>query len=316
MLARASSHPTEAAMRARQRKWSVASSHAHPSFFPRAFPVNPRDKAIQLAHARHDNISQVIQAIPLAYTYAAAPSGIPSGAAKSGRRVHFILSDNDGDENGSSNTRTRKISTPVAKLPNNVAQERVQRASSPPPQGKNLAEALPSEVEKFQGHFASVADRANQRTTASHAAQETRNPPVAQQGWVPTPSGNTPRIPTLTLLKRSETERVDVYSSPSTDAMAARFLEVDAEVSKLQAISTSQPSVRAEHSQEDKQVNATDGDKENVWAETVQSAEEEMEDDEEQGNVDDVQAVMDNLDDFLGIWNVDAELAQVRTGRV
>lgn len=174
-----------------------------------------------------------------------------------------------------------------------------QRIASPPPEDAMLVGSLPNEVEKFQDHFAAIAERAKGQRSTTLSADIAR-----------------PRPLPMPLLDRIQAKPLDISDSPAVDAMASRFLEVDAETSKLQGVTTQQSSTR-DHTQDiiNKSVGLfqiDDRNKENTWSH------ERNDDGADDGSseVDDVREVMDNLDEFLCLWEMDAEIAQVRASRV
>ncbi|EFX06703.1 hypothetical protein CMQ_7024 [Grosmannia clavigera kw1407] len=172
-------------------------------------------------------------------------------------------------------------------------QSRSQRATSPPPRQSVMAEALPSEVEKFQGHFASVASRC-------HPGPAGENP----VGWA-TVNGARRSHFRQTGLNELETVVVDVFgSSPLFGNMT--------ETSKTCKASQGDPAVC-------RSANCTkhggyDRDKENMWDQPTDSKERSAGCDDHA--VDDVQEVLENLGDFLGMWDVDTELSKATTGEL
>ncbi|EPE07636.1 hypothetical protein F503_00358 [Ophiostoma piceae UAMH 11346] len=268
-------------------------------------------------------------------------SRVPTSASTVSRRVHFSLPDDDETRDGdndcagtgieaeeedfieaglSGTSRGRKFTCELQAKGSKAPSRPSRRAASPPPANKTLMESLPSEVEKFRGHFASVAGRANHNVLATAIAA----PSCAVKA----------SSSTIAMLRGGEVDVLDSNTdSPAIDAMAARFQQVDADTSKLQQI-VSQPSLTASQRPQErtgtdtgtgtgtginthsKLIGTVSKDKENAWATATESGNQGGDGDDAESVVDDVQEVMDNLDDFLGMWDMDAELAQVRSSRV
>ncbi|KAK3304003.1 uncharacterized protein B0T15DRAFT_535218 [Chaetomium strumarium] len=164
------------------------------------------------------------------------------------------------------------------------------RAASPPPSSLS-ASKLPAANQKFGKHFAAVASRRIGTTPLRQTANVRRLLPSASQ---------------------------QVCESPAVDAMAEAFIraekgavdlsqgevvEDDSSAVELMCegaagMNVDQPDEGSEEGGEDE-----DEDKENAQEEETQEAEQP---------VDDVSAVLQNLDDFLGSWNLDADLAKAR----
>ncbi|KAL1895277.1 hypothetical protein Sste5346_005424 [Sporothrix stenoceras] len=238
-------------------------------------------------------------------------SGVNTSATKSGNRVRFSLPE---DEAAAPEGDADNITTTTDQTEDESRQP--QRAASPPPQDKALMESLPTEVDRFKGHFATMAGRtrSQQKAIASVSPSNTTKP---------TAETDTPKVQPITISKRQDPALdLELYSSPSVDAMASRFQEADAETSKLQQISSGQSRQSSVVSHSGDKAPSTDGghNKENA---TLNRAADEHNDKNHAGDdddaasvVDDVQDVMDNLGDFLGLWDMDAELAEVRACRM
>ncbi|KAK3683898.1 hypothetical protein B0T22DRAFT_469128 [Podospora appendiculata] len=149
------------------------------------------------------------------------------------------------------------------------------RGASPPPLGTPTT-SLPARNQKFGKHFAAMASR---RVRAG-----------------------TPRKSTNRLLPSASQQTCD---SPAVDAMAEAFLQADEQLAMYQGAtgsdhqegpSSSQIRTGAADAEEETQEGQTDEDGEETQLESV----------------DDVTEVLDNLSEFLGSWDVDAELAKAR----
>ena len=268
--------------------------------------------------------------------------GVPTSAPTSSRRVQFNLTDGNetvdgGDscagmgveaeeedfiESGLSGTsRGRKFTCELQAKSAKAPSRPSRRAASPPPQNKTLMESLPSEVERFQGHFASVAGRAN----SSVFAIATAAPSCAAKA----------SSSAVAMLRGGDADVVENnMDSPAIGAMASRFQEVDADTSRLQQIVSQQSVAASQRPRESagpgtgintgintdiKLIGTASNDKENACATASDSGNQGGGGDDAESvvdDVDDVQEVMDNLDDFLGLWDMDAELAQVRSSRI
>lgn len=243
--------------------------------------------------------------------------GVTTSATKSGNRVRFSLPGDEAAALEGEGADSAATSTEQTKDDSRAP----QRAASPPPQDKALMESLPTEVDRFKGHFATMAGR----TRSQQKAVPTASPSIATKSTAEA-NNHSPKVQPITISKRQDRQGpaldLEPYSSPSVDAMASRFQEADADTSKLQQISSGQSrqSPVVSHSG-DKVPSTNGGDKENATLsrESVgqHGTNDNGDDDDDAASVvDDVADVMDNLDDFLGLWDMDAELAEVRAGRM
>ncbi|ERS95825.1 hypothetical protein HMPREF1624_07902 [Sporothrix schenckii ATCC 58251] len=191
-----------------------------------------------------------------------------------------------------------------------------QRAASPPPQDKMLVESLPTEVDRFKGHYATMAGRTRGQRAAILAGSQ-----AGEAQFATADTGVAKFQPIAISYGQDPAPDLELYTSPSVDAMASRFQEVDAETSKLQQIPSGQSRHQSVVSHSGDKVPSADSDnnKENATrgGETEQHGDDDdSRDDDAASAVDAVQDVMDNLDDFLGLWDMDAELAEARAGRM
>lgn len=171
-----------------------------------------------------------------------------------------------------------------------VAKNHGQRAISPPPRQSVMTEALPSEVQKFQGHFATVANRCQQGSSNGNPA-----------GWATTYSARGSHL-LSTVLNKLEAATADVFgSSPGHDTVV--------ETSRL-----CKPSQRGSAIASCEKSNVWDGDKENMESQFADTEGQSAEHGCDERTVDDVQEVLENLGDFLGMWDVDTELSKATSG--
>ncbi|KAK4239039.1 hypothetical protein C8A03DRAFT_14546 [Achaetomium macrosporum] len=160
------------------------------------------------------------------------------------------------------------------------------RAASPPPSILSTSK-LPAASQKFGKHFAAVANCRVGTTPLRRTASVRLLPSASQQ----------------------------VCESPAVEAMAEAFIRAErgTDFSQEEVLEAGEDDSAVElmcentarmdvdqHDQGDEE--GEDEDKENAQEETQ----------EEEQQVDDVSAVLQNLDDFLGSWNLDAELAKAR----
>ncbi|KAK0704756.1 hypothetical protein B0H67DRAFT_359513 [Lasiosphaeris hirsuta] len=167
------------------------------------------------------------------------------------------------------------------------------RACSPPPSSLVATDQLPTANEKFGEHFAAMANRRRRSTTG-----------VGSMDRVALLIG-TPRIRKSLLPSASQ----QVCESPAMEAMAEAFLEADETV--------------ARHEECVVKALGDGGVREAMGLDDEEEEEEEDitfglglgngEEPEEEPVVDDVTAVLDNLDDFLDRWDVEVELAKAGT---
>ncbi|KAK1832775.1 hypothetical protein QBC39DRAFT_370790 [Podospora conica] len=156
------------------------------------------------------------------------------------------------------------------------------RPASPPPSSLVSAEDLPISEQKFAKHFAAVK-AARRRLSGMRNGMR---------------RGST--TPTLWKMKNAPqllpSESQQICPSPAMGAMAEAFLRAD-EVLNLGVQGVEE---------EGKELGAEAG--------LVEEGEEEEEDEHEetQQSVDDVSHVLENLDDFLGSWDVETELEKER----
>ena len=185
------------------------------------------------------------------------------------------------------------------------------RASSPPPSSLVGPEELPKENQKFGKHFATVmANRARRGAPQRRVSGICETPML--------------RVGRGVQLLPSESQQV--CPSPAADAMAEAFIRADGDVQQAEETKR--------HG--DNMIQQTAGgaawsefmDAEMAAAEEAEMAantqapiqtEEYLDDNadyaESQGSVDDVSAVLENLDSFLNTWDVDKELAKARAER-
>ncbi|KAK1761267.1 hypothetical protein QBC47DRAFT_428605 [Echria macrotheca] len=201
---------------------------------------------------------------------------------KVAKRVSWSLPD---DDDGTLNSTTLSFSS-SSSSPGTVAvftdppQRRSRSASSPPPPGLVDTSDLPPETEKFGKHFAIMA--ASQRRRA-------RGMPEAHH--------STRMTKRVVQLLPSESQQV--CPSPPADAMARAFIEADGDVDGA--------------GDPDELLQAACAESCPVDEEDEEEEEEEEEEGETQGGgVDDVTAVLENLDEFLETWDVDVELDKAR----
>ena len=219
-------------------------------------------------------------------------SGAVKSASRSGRQVHFDLPQDEETaiENGYDGMESLDQ----------------QRAASPPPRDRIIIESLPIEVDRFKSHFATIAERVGGQPTDASAAlhSSTMRPSVSE----------------------TKTTPARVYTSPPVDAIATVFQEADEDMTKLRQITSAQSQQSSAGSRlrqgssdtSNKSFSLRGGgdDKENAACDRadehmgVDSANEDL---TPAAADDDVQDVMDNLDDFLGLWDMDAELARARS---
>lgn len=185
------------------------------------------------------------------------------------------------------------------------------RAASPPPSSLLGPEELPKENQKFGKHFAAVvANRARRGT-----------PQRRESGICDTPML---RVGRGMQLLPSESQQV--CPSPAADAMAEAFIRADEDVQRDEetekhADNTMQQTAGGAAWPEymDAEMAAAEEADMEADAQTLIQAEECVDDDadcaETQESVDDVSAVLENLDSFLDTWDVDKELAKVRAER-
>ncbi|KAL2020793.1 hypothetical protein VTK56DRAFT_7991 [Thermocarpiscus australiensis] len=188
------------------------------------------------------------------------------------------------------------------------------RPASPPPSILATAK-LPAANEKFAKHFAAVANR---RRGLSRGSQ--------------TPRMQKKKTNVLPLLPSASQQ---VCGSPAVDAMAEAFIRADEQAAvvvhhservessasreekgmQLRLAMEPEPGMGMEMGMDvDVDVDGLGGER-GVEHDVAGDAHEERERDEEV-EVDDVSAVMQNLDDFLGsAWDLDAELARARAER-
>jgi len=165
------------------------------------------------------------------------------------------------------------------------------RPASPPPTSLLAPDELPAENQKFGKHFAAVV--ANRRRHSGLARRRS-------SGGVGTPLARLPRRGVALLPSASQ----QVCESPAADAMAEAFIQADAGV---RAYSEGLEEARGELASEGVEVlGYLEGVEEEMGEELSEP------EDESQRTVDDVTEVLENLDDFLERWDVDAELAKAR----
>ncbi|GAB1313608.1 hypothetical protein MFIFM68171_03818 [Madurella fahalii] len=212
------------------------------------------------------------------------------------------------------------LSTSDANVIRTKTPTQVPRAGSPPPSILATSK-LPTEAnQKFAKHFAAVTNR-RRRGGSSGGVAAQRTPHLQKRRLLP-----------------SESQRV--CPSPAVDAMAEAFLQADAhrvDAERGASCSSSPPSSSAlrdgdgrgpelaavqeqpcmmgvevvdDNNNDDDDEEEEDDDKENRERGPVLS----LPDDEASASqlIDDVSAVMENLDDYLGggAWDLDAELAK------
>ncbi|CAK7272689.1 hypothetical protein SEPCBS119000_005256 [Sporothrix epigloea] len=165
-----------------------------------------------------------------------------------------------------------------------------ERTASSPPLKQALFDSLPSEVDRFKCHFAAMAERAVRQPTSM------------------------PSTPCS-----SSTQR------PARSKTSTRPLDADNGMAELRQLSDTQSRglpAKPQATQDDddtsiKSAGACGGpDKENVAHDQITKPPHDGGRDDRPAPTaaeDDVQDVMDNLDEFLGLWDMDAELAQVRS---
>ncbi|CAK7231787.1 hypothetical protein SEUCBS140593_008043 [Sporothrix eucalyptigena] len=234
--------------------------------------------------------------------------GAVTSASRSGSRVRFALPQDGETSHENENDEVE------------VAEQQLQRAASPPPQDKLSMESLPTEVDRFRSHFATIAERTE--------GEQSSMAVTSRSSTARSTESSIPSIKPIALFKRQNTApELNIYSGPSVDAMASRFLEADADMFKLQQISDGQsqqsPAVpRLRQNGSDTSNNPLSARDEDDKENTTRGRKDEQReiadgcDDAISAAADDVQDVMDNLDDFLGLWDMDAELAQARSGRI
>ncbi|KAK0612833.1 hypothetical protein B0T17DRAFT_541879 [Bombardia bombarda] len=215
-----------------------------------------------------------------------------------------------GDDDAQQNDISVLSSPPGAELPT-----RDSRAASPPPLTGILAtKPLPvGEGQKFSKHFAAMASRRRRRPAAARAIGAANTPVV-------------PRMSKRLLPSASQ----QVCGSPAVEAMAEAFLAAD---SALATGSAAVPTAAAAAEEDDESM-YVDGHSEITGGEQQQQHQEEEYDmdepsqqlaremapgpsallqlQQEDGPIDDVSAVLENLDDFLDAWDVDVELEKAR----
>ncbi|KAK3344371.1 hypothetical protein B0T25DRAFT_324939 [Lasiosphaeria hispida] len=165
------------------------------------------------------------------------------------------------------------------------------RASSPPPSSLVATDQLPMANEKFSKHFAVMANRRRRSTTG-----------VGSMDRVAQLSG-TPRIRRSLLPSASQ----QVCGSPAVEAMAEAFLQADETVARHEdgvVEALADEGVREALGLDD------EGEGDITLGLGLVDMEEPEEEPEEEPVVDDVTAVLNNLDDFLDHWDVDVELAK------
>ena len=193
--------------------------------------------------------------------------------------------------------------------PNTTTPRLHLRATSPPPTELSFSSTPTTPTEKFAKHFAAVAGRRQ-----AGVMRGMRLPQKQHQGRVAKRGGG---FGGVRLLPSGSQQ---VCGSPAVEAMAEAFLRGDAEQERYQG-----EGAEDERVGQDKEGDMVEeGDRE-----TREEEEEEMEMDGEERletleeavlgeelPVDEVSAVMENLDDFLGgAWDLDAELARARAGQ-
>jgi hypothetical protein len=197
------------------------------------------------------------------------------------------------------------------RVPKPPPHHRSSRAASPPPSILATA-ALPARDEKFAKHFAAVL--AGRRSIGTPRVQQLKR--------------GMERVKKVSLLPSASQQ---VCGSPAFEAMAEAFLMADqggllkagegVEMEGVVGDDDTEGLVREEGAEEEEDKMRIDGEEMEVDLEQEQEEEEEMQErvEEDEGRevsqVDDVSAVMQNLDDFLGSWDLDAELAKQRAGR-
>ncbi|KAL2144320.1 hypothetical protein VTI28DRAFT_9228 [Corynascus sepedonium] len=192
------------------------------------------------------------------------------------------------------------------------------RAASPPPPSTLSASALPSTSQKFARHFAAVAaagGRSSRRGTGVVSGALATSRPL-QHTMTTTTAGVRRFLPSSSQ---------QVCGSPAVEAMAEAFLRAEAPGGSGDVAERGEEGegVRMEPERMEGVLDSeyTGGGEEEVEeAGYFSEAKGDWEEDgasglaDEEALVDEVSAVMENLDDFLGVnWDLDADLAKART---
>ncbi|AEO71082.1 uncharacterized protein THITE_2059059 [Thermothielavioides terrestris NRRL 8126] len=207
--------------------------------------------------------------------------------------------DQAGEEEPSTPSSTHPSDQPAQPASSGSRPRRA--AASPPPSILSTAE-LPAADQKFGRHFAAVASRRVGTTTLK--AVPGRCAPSAGSRLLPSASQQ-------------------VCASPAVGAMAEAFLRADAEAAGVLACDGFGDGERdgdgdwqraGDGQRTGDEDGDGDGDGDNMDGGRSEEEEEE-ETEEEEPQVDDVSAVLQNLDDFIQSWDLDVELAKARTER-
>ena len=194
------------------------------------------------------------------------------------------------------------------RVPKPPPHHRSSRTASPPPSILATA-ALPARDEKFAKHFAAVLASRRHSIGTPRVQQLKRG---------------MERVKKVSLLPSASQQ---VCGSPAFEAMAEAFLMADqggllkaGEGVEMEGVVGDDDTAGLVREEEEDNMRI-DGEEMEVDLEQEKEEDEEMqervEEDEgkEMSQVDDVSAVMQNLDDFLGSWDLDAELVKARAGR-
>lgn len=196
------------------------------------------------------------------------------------------------------------------------------RTASPPPSILSTA-PLPGANEKFAKHFAAVLGNQNRHSTP-------RTPTYANGIGMVIGRRNRGNVQLLPSASQQ------VCGSPAVEAMAEAFLRADdvrpvtsgaqagdvevegegkreGEASVVVGLEMQMEVDREELQEADEEAEAEA--KEEEIQEVLGVEVQERGDEEESMQVDDISAVMDNLDDFLGCWDLNVDLAKVRAER-
>lgn len=230
------------------------------------------------------------------------------------KRVSWAPLPDEDSEPGSAPALGRDTDTPSATptptaaagepAPRLKRQRRSPRSPPPPSLSATTTAAIPTAHEKFAGHFAAVLR----------------------------PPRHTPDDGPKRLVRLLPSESQQVCGSPAFEAMAEAFIMADRGGAAAASAGNHNHNDGNNNHNHDHSQAGHDGDDEGCSREAELEqmevdrhhdaddgdddghgkGDEEDEDGEEEEPVDDVSAVMQNLDDFLGSWDIDAELAKAR----
>ncbi|KAK0740610.1 hypothetical protein B0T18DRAFT_491212 [Schizothecium vesticola] len=176
--------------------------------------------------------------------------------------------------------------TPARRTPTTPALR--SRPASPPPSSLVSAEDLPVSEQKFASHFAAVKAARRRLSGIRNGMRRGSSTPTMRN------KKNAVRL--------LPSESQQTCPSPAMGAMAEAFLRAD-EVLALEGQGAGEgPGVGVEEAV-------------GVAEEEDEEQEQEGEEEDTQKSVDDVSHVLENLDDFLGSWDVETELEKLEKER-